>query len=224
MQRLCLMALLLFGTTDLSAQWKDNCGDPIATLHQLIVTHPKKEMRLLDSLIAHKKVALSFDALVDMQDAGFTSEVVNGTRMIEFAVNLKWLCDHATSELGKQIVLWHEYQHFKDMLSGAAPLEAMGIEHTSVGESQAHLMFEGEVKAYTMECQFATQVHYKGAITPFCKPYAAGGSKALRLAVAQQYGSAVPFDMPYKVQLIKWAGQPASRDLPTSIAYVKKSK
>lgn len=136
---------------------------PNDTLQYLIQTHPKEEI--------HNDLYRLF--LLEEVRYSIQEEITGGSKVAAFSLverdskltpvfffNEGWLQNRQKPELVKQALIYHEYQHYLQWKNHTYPeyMFVIGENSPKFGLQEAKLLYEGELEAYTKECEFAVSV------------------------------------------------------------------
>jgi hypothetical protein len=133
------------------------------TLRGLVVNHPKMEVRIeLNAWIANKKVFLSYQSDQMPPEMGAEIVRINGKYEIVLVVNpsflvREWSINKLEDLRYKQLVLFHEYTHIANHISGKAMMEARGFRKETAPQ-RAKNMWDSEWLAVEAEWRFAKEI------------------------------------------------------------------
>lgn len=175
---------------------------PLDTMYFLITTHPKPEIREdLYALLNSGKTKLLFQ----LQDESPEAEVLAGEFLLldkESQEDKKplpvfyfnptlFVQDRTYSDLLKQSVILHEYEHYLQWKTARYPEYTFLAGFQLINPEVMRIIFESELEAYLKGCDMAIEygVAYELSI---CEEYRQGGIAGLRRALAhslaQKYG------------------------------------
>lgn len=186
--------------------------DPGMVLKYLIETHPRKEIREdLNGWINRGYLSLNFqdDLGNDNALAGFILVDIDGRRKQVFHFKASGLLDKNVADSFKYMVIWHEYQHILQWLSGEASdrMFLLVDKGAQLTPKEAKMWFENESAAYLAECDLAKEHGWSNEFA-LCRIYEADGVISMRKALAESLISAFPKDAPHRVLLMKLAENP----------------
>jgi hypothetical protein len=163
-------------------------------LKDLIQTHPVEEIRTdMFRTIDSGQMAISFqEDLFEHTSAMASMGIVQMSRGLVpvLTVGYKQLMDPHLSKVFKQLVIYHEYQHFKQYKRGsvkATDLMPMSID-TKLSPDDVRRWFASENEAYGLECQLAISLRATNEFE-LCKLYEQGGAKAVAKSLVETYAN-----------------------------------
>lgn len=171
---------------------------PEDTLYFLITTHPKPEIREnLQALFLSGEVKFSFrfqdessgvplaQFLLADRESIQEKERVEGERPFPvFYFNPTLLLqDRIHSDLAKQSIVLHEYQHYLQWETGRYPEYTFFLGFRFATPEGIKLLFEGELEAHLKGCGMAIEYGVADEMT-VCRAYKRDGVAGLRRAVA----------------------------------------
>lgn len=169
-----------------------------AIVKELVQSHPSPQIAdTLNQLVERGVIFLSYSA--EMHYLGGAAacaalQLINidgaGVRpVMEFSIPA--LVSRSDSKESKQLVIFHEFQHYRQLAEKRYPPESFygHREDAPVSEATVALIYRSECEAYLAEAQFAQSVGWSSH-NDFCQVYAAGGEQVLRLHIAQRLGNA----------------------------------
>ena len=180
MKKLLLIIAILFAPYYVIAQYKDTS----LYLKKIIETHPKKEIRQdLHAMIDTGTVFLNFES--DIAAGGLATVFVidiNDQPKIVLNIDSNILMDPHISNSYRQLVLFHEFQHIKQILQKKYPIDSFRIKEGKnpiVSPSEIANLYHAELEAYTAECSFAKEIKVTGQIE-ICSVYSKKGITGLK--------------------------------------------
>lgn len=166
-------------------------------LRKLIAMHPSKEVKQqMLELIDTGEIMLTFESMnsaighpvaaIILMDDDKEGEVI----ALNFSAQS--LLDQNLSVEYAQLVLRHEWQHYKQLIEGSAPKDLFRLKPSrKFGEKKedVKIWFETELEAYVPECQLAIKQGWLKHID-LCNSYAQGGISGLRQHLSVYFSQA----------------------------------
>ena len=183
-------------------------------LARLVETHPRAEIRMtFAELLKTARVAVNFEDSNDGVALAtlVTEEVPGRGRMAVLNVSPRALTDVSLSDTRKQMVLWHEYQHYLQLAEGRAPWESFRIRAPGSVPTSDELVvvFRAEVEAYIAETALGKELG-ETAWPPFCVELYRGNVAAFEHTLAAEMAR-WPMFRSHKELLEQLASRPYQR-------------
>ena len=156
-------------------------------LRVLVQTHPHPDIRGdLNTLIESGQVYLNFQEHATGENSIASARFIRTPEglILALVVSPRLLLDESRSLALKQLIVYHEYIHIRQQLSGSQPAWlATGFLIENISDEQIRTYIDAEMEAYEAECRFAEQIEATDAFA-LCQVYSTHGVRALRNALA----------------------------------------
>lgn len=140
-------------------------------LRQLIIAHPSPEVyQDLNRLITNGDILLTYETLSETNVYGENAvasfalvSIDGGATMPVLIIDVASLMDQYTPKEFKQLVIYHEYQHYRQYMEGRYPerLFMAWTEDDTMTEAEAVGLYQSEVEAYELECSLANDLGWE---------------------------------------------------------------
>jgi len=175
--------------TAISQDELERMEEALEALRVLVQTHPAPEISHdLNELVETRQVYLNLQDHVVGSDQNIASARYINTPQgvhLTLVVSPRLLLDPDISHEFKQLVIYHEYIHIRQQLTGSTPSWlAIGVPPETLTDDEIRIFIDAEMEAYVAECRLAERIH---AIQSFelCVIYGNGGLSAMRAAYSR---------------------------------------
>lgn len=192
---------LVTATPSASADPTRDWGKASLALEKLVKTHPHKDVRVkFNKLIEDNVVFLNFQENLAMGGEGLATVTWIRTPthgiVLTFSVGVSDLLGKRDSRTFKQLVLYHEYIHVDQQLSGRYPKRLAFGRRSDVpfSEKEIRIHFASEVEAYEAECKLAIKIDAAHELD-LCQAYASGGLRKMKILLAARLSRLTMFNI-----------------------------
>lgn len=169
------------------------------TVDRLVVTHPEREIREdLDQLLLSGKIFyIIMDSpsgtsrkeavfgLIPPKDLELTGgNTVKGEGLVPFFAFERRFLLSSISDIAKQGLIYHEYQHFLQWEAGMFPQHLLVAGAKINTGDEIEIVYKMEVEAYTKQCTFLAEFNATHEAT-MCSGFQRGDLLAFRRTIAR---------------------------------------
>lgn len=202
---ICALGLFMFKpadqnrikATDAKTSTQSICASDhhrcMEALRQLFVTHPAEEIRKdFYERIAQGEVVVNFDKelMNNGRDIATLSLIeLSGRYVPLLAVNEHDLLSNALPNEAKQLIIYHEYIHYRQLTEGRAPAHTFLLQREGENRlttEEAVIVMRGEVEAYREECLLAEAQQWTRHVL-VCQIFQQKGENGIREMLAENY-------------------------------------